>query len=659
MNLAVTIKWTILSLLLGMGTGSCSSEVAPMIEFGRLHEDLLEGEARWEATTGAPGAEPHVAVVSPSRDQVTDSGDRLSLILPPPGSVRFEITPEDGEVYLRASAGVDLSLAREMGPKDPPIQVRFTVKVNGEVQAQKLVRTRFSTAHGEVMNNVYYNSWASFGERDLPLEPGDQVELSTEIARGPTRDLGPIPAAFGSLRLEKRTSRETQSASPERPNLLLLVMDTERQDRLTPYGYERETTPNLQQLADRGLVFDEAYATSSWTWPSMASMLTGRAPTAHGVRVHQNGFLAYEFETLAEVLQEKGFRTGAFLANPLISDTHNYNQGFKDFHTRSKLSKGDAIIPKAIEWLLENGDRRFFLYLHLTDPHAPHLPSQEELERFTGYSQHLVPPNHLVTQTFRLKGVLPPGEDGFPQWEKLLRKGEDKWYSDVYDASVHQGDRWLGVLLKALGDQGLLKNTVIAYTADHGEELLDHRGLGHGHDLWQELIKVPLILAGPGIPGDKRVSVPVSNRHLAPTLARIGGTDLATPGEPVMLLSSEQLRPTPVFFETHEGWWKGRTASIYGVREGDWVLHWCLDGGQSPDLELDEGGETRLYHLGRDPGENNDLSDQEHERVERLKQMISSELQRWSSQIPSQKDRGGWGTQALMEAMGYAGGEED
>ncbi len=114
-----------------------------------------------------------------------------------------------------------------------------------------------------------------------------------------------------------------------------------------------------------------------------------------------------------------------------------------------------------------------------------------------------------------------------------------------------------------------------------------------------------------------------------------------------------------IFFETHEGWWKGSTATLYGVREGKWVLHWGLDGGQAERSAAPAGGEVRLYDLVEDRAQKNNLARAEPKQVERLKRLISGELARLESQAPRQKSRTGWGTRALLEAIGYASGDDE
>jgi arylsulfatase A-like enzyme len=644
-------------VLFVLALAACSGSSDPAdLTYRRVQVDLLEGQPRWTVETAA--RPPVVEVVCPSRDQVTDSGDRLALVLPPPAVVRFKITPEDGEVFLGASAGVHLTLARKLPRGAPPVVVDFEVQVNGRVVARRSVETRASRVEAELQNLAQHNSWSTLGPDEVPLSPGDEVVLRTLLPTKIPPGLGPIPAAFGSLRLERATTIPRAGASPEAPNLVLLVMDTERADRTGVHGYGRPTTPNLAALGERGLVFENAQAPSSWTWPSMASMLTGRPPAAHGVRVHQGGFLAHELETVAEVLQARGFTTGAFVANPLISATHNYDQGFEHFQGGKQLVGGERVVPPALAWLESNAGRRFFLYLHLVEPHTPHDPSPEDLRAFTGRETGLLPPNAMVPMTFELKDKHPPGPDGMPQMELVSSAEERQWFSDVYDACVYQGDRWLGEVTAGLERLGLTDNTVVVYTSDHGEELFDHRGLGHGHELWQELIHVPLVIAGPGIaPG--RVSVPVSNRQLGPTLARLGGASLPAVHDPLFLIDVESLAPRPLSFETHEGWWRGKTATLYGLREGDWVLHWALDGGQAGADWSDRDGETRLFNLAADPGETNDLATRHPERVASLKATLARELDAAARDAPVQKSRGGWGTKALIQAIGYASGDED
>lgn len=643
---------------LGCGESAQPAPGPPLV-YMRLAVDLLQDPPRWQSESHVPGHPPRVQVACPSRDQVSDSGDQLALILPPPASVTFRVSEDDGPVFLRASLGVDLAMARALSKGAPPLEITFGIEVNGESVATRRVTVRSSNPQEEVTNQTSHNSWVRLGPREVPLVPGDRVRLTTRLPAGAPATLPEAPAAFGSLRLEREHRRPRTLATPKHPNLVLVVMDTERADRTEPYGYARPTTPHLRALAARGLTFEEAYSTSSWTWPATASILTGLPPTAHGIRVHQSGFLAHELETLAEALQDVGFSTAAFVANPLVSATHNYSQGFEHFFGTPKMVKGEGILPQAVEWLEKHGDQRFFLYLHLADPHTPHLPSTEEMLEFTGRTESLVPPTALVTQSFRLKRALPPGPDGLPQAERILREGEGAWYSDVYDAGVHQGDRALGQLLAALERLGHTHDTVIAYTSDHGEELLEHKSLGHAHELWEELVRVPLILAGPGIPKNTRLPGPVSNRHLGPTLARLGGTELRAPIDALFLASGEAPPERPIFFETHEGWWKGSTATLYGVREGPWVLHWGLDGGQAERSAAPAGGEVRLYDLSQDRAQKNNLARAQPERVERLKRLISEELARLAPQAPRQKPRTGWGTRALLEAIGYASGEDE
>ena len=267
----------------------------------------------------------------------------------------------------------------------------------------------------------------------------------------------------------------------------------------------------------------------------------------------------------------------------------------------------------------------------------------------------------MRSRTFELLNAKEHTAADEPRADLLLEPGEGEWYSNVYDACVATGDYWIGALLDELDASGLSDNTIVAYTSDHGEELLDHGLLNHAHALWQELVHVPLVIAGPGIPRGERVRAPVSNRHLAPTLARRAGVSPAFAGDAFDLLADGGLPERPVFFDTRHGWWKGRQfVPLMGVRDGDWVLHWSPEGKpwDAPDSADPGEGEARLFDLYSDPGEQNDRASEEPERVERLREMTIRERARHAEEQPARKLRAGAATLDLLRAAGYAGDDE-
>ncbi|MEE8469396.1 MAG: sulfatase-like hydrolase/transferase, partial [Planctomycetota bacterium] len=382
---------------------------------------------------------------------------------------------------------------------------------------------------------------------------------------------------------------------------------------------------------------------------------------AHGVVDFRSCWLADEVETLAEALQDAGYSTAGFSGNPLVSRARNFDQGFEVFETSPEVVKSDWVVPRALKWLEQHREQRFFLYLQLHDAHVPHTPRRQDLERLAGVSEPRFDPMRMQAQTYVLKSAAAHTADDRPRPELLMQPGEARWYSEVYDACVATGDHWLGVVLEQLEDFGLSENTLIVYTSDHGEELLDHGLLNHNHELWQELVHVPLIVAGPGIPVGRRVSTPVANRHLAPTLATRLGARLDAPRDALDLFADET-PGGPVFFDTSHGWWKGRQfVPLLGVREGAWVLHWSPQGKawDAPPGADPAGGQVRLFHLERDPREQRDVSAQHPERVQRMRELLLRHRSRAAQDRPLRKRRAGAATLEILRGAGYTGTVED
>jgi arylsulfatase A-like enzyme len=306
----------------------------------------------------------------------------------------------------------------------------------------------------------------------------------------------------------------------------------------------------------------------------------------------------------------------------------------------------DEVIPAVVRWVEGHAGARFFLYLHLVDPHTPHRPHPAELARF-----ELTPPLDFPVNGMDLASARLMQNEGVPL-DEVIPPVHQAWLSDLYDASVATGDRWVGVFLDTLRDLGLNENTVIAFTADHGEELLDHGQFGHGYSIYSELVDVPLILAGPGIRRGLRVASPVSNRHLAPTLARLGGADLPGMGDGVFLLEDVGV-DLPVVFQTSKGRWDGaRKQTLDGLRMGAWVLHWRESAGAKA-----EG--VRLFHVPTDPGEQVDVAPGEAERAETLRRLLAARIEAEREYAPAHRvGVGASGLETLIQ-MGYVDGAEE
>jgi arylsulfatase A-like enzyme len=301
--------------------------------------------------------------------------------------------------------------------------------------------------------------------------------------------------------------RRVAQPGPERPNVVLLVIDTLRADRLPFYDYERETAPFLSELAERGVVFERAWSTSSWTAPSTASILTGLYPNQHGVtqgiritRQLQEGAdptlelnrIPSELGTLPERMRELGYRTFGVADNPNICAAMGFADGFDRFSSSSDRGS-DALNARLFDWLPEiERSEPWFVYLHYMDPHAPYL----EREPYFDLSE--LPP------------IGPPGTPG-------------QRIHAAYDSEIRALDDRVRAAFEALGAE---RDTVVLFLADHGEELRQRGTEQHGFKLFSELNRVPLVIVDPTrAAAVERVRADVSQVDVLPTLLEIAGLD--------------------------------------------------------------------------------------------------------------------------------------
>lgn len=592
---------------------------------------------------------PSVTVITPAVSQHTDSADKPALWMPPPCQVDLLVPELPGALRLHAAAGVDKSVRARLPAGLATLGVDFEVLVN----AASVFKCRIDSDRPRP--GVWDPSrwvWQHVGTegQGLAVRAGDVISLRTSLPAGEdpaALALADLKVGFGGLVLANPVERERRRSSPAAPNIVLVVMDTQRADRLSCYGYPKPTTPNLDALALRGTLFEAAYSTSSWTWPSTASILTGLSADAHGVVSNESCTLNLAHESLAEVLQRRGYTTAAFSCNPLIAPQRYFNQGFEsfDYHVPD-FRMSDEVMPAVLRWVRKHAGTRFFLYLHLADPHTPHRPHPEELVRLGGTRPSDFPERGVDA----LAATWINDPEGARQHIPMAHQ---RWISDEYDASVATGDRWLGELMRLLDDLDLSSRTIFAFTSDHGEELLEHGRLGHGHSLYEELVHVPLILAGPGIPHGVRDPAVTSNRHLAPTLAHLGGAELPGMGDARLLLQGAV--GAPACFQTVKGRWDElKRQQLYGLRSEDWVLHWR---GPGPSQAGELGG-VRLY-AGTDALQLHDVSAQHEDVALELLGELERRLEAQRAFAPEHQSGVGASGLETLYNIGYAGRDED
>jgi arylsulfatase A-like enzyme len=374
--------------------------------------------------------------------------------------------------------------------------------------------------------------------------------------------------------------------------VLLVVLDTLRADRLGAYGSTRGLTPFLDELAAQGVVFENAYATSSWTSPSIASLFTSRHPIQHGVVAFES-VLGDGEATLAESLRELGFARGGFSANFRIAEALGYGQGFDVWRAylgssqpgESPKVPAQLVQTEALAWLKQvwraDSPRPVFLYVHFMEPHSPYDPPEPVRRRLV--------PDATKEQADAANTLLVGLRFGDLSDQQVALLAE------LYDAEVATLDAELRALFDALRANGFLEHAIVVVAADHGEEFREHGMLLHGITLFEPGVRVPLLLVGPGFEAGLRVAQPVSLLDVAPTIldllgapapARFEGSSLvprvrggASAEEDILL----ELAPKPDDREV-------RTHSSGLVRG-------------SRKLLVDPDGRPRVFDLARDPGE--------------------------------------------------------
>jgi len=323
------------------------------------------------------------------------------------------------------------------------------------------------------------------------------------------------------------------------PNILLIVIDALRAEHLSCYGYHRPTSPNLDRFAECCVVYEAAISPAGWSLPSHASMFTGLYPSRHGAH-DQHKYLSSEYPTLAELLRSHGYRTWAFCYNMYVGSSTGLDRGFEWFNqdyrrlplsvrrTMNRANNGIArvmgrrdsgarYVNKQVSVALRRlqaDDRPFFMFVHYEEPHALYRPPNK-------YNRYL-PDGVSLTQAKRVN------QD---QWkyfvDPTLMDGKDfEILTALYDGEITYVDIRVAEVLDWLEWAGILDQTMVIITSDHGENIGDHQLMGHGYCLYDTLLHVPLVIHYPrGMTSPGRVAHQVQTLDLLPTiLAMLGDT---------------------------------------------------------------------------------------------------------------------------------------
>jgi len=402
----------------------------------------------------------------------------------------------------------------------------------------------------------------------------------------------------------------------DKPNVLLITVDTLRADHLGAYGYSRVETPNIDRLARNGARFERAIAHVPLTLPSHASILTGTLPPTHGVR--NNGFRYPDSgpPTLAEILKKAGYRTGAFVGAFPLDSRFGLGRGFDvydDLYGSRNASrdltfverKADDVTAKALAWIESGRTERFFAWIHYFDPHAPYEPPAPYAAAYRGHE---------------------------------------------YDGEIAYTDAVIGRLLRRLDDWGLTDRTLIVLTADHGESLGEHEEATHGIFIYDATLRVPLVFTRGGlVPAGKIVQRPVGSIDIVPTILAVLGIPPPPSVQGASLLpamtSAAETTGAEAYVESLSGWLDRRWAPLQGIRSADWKF---IDAPQ-----------PELYDLKSDPGERKNVISAHADEAKRMRAALQKILRASPSPAAAKIKPAAMSPESRekLRALGYVAGK--
>jgi len=469
--------------------------------------------------------------------------------------------------------------------------------------------------------------------------------MTARPSSAPRRRPGRPRRAAASLACLAALVAPVPGCSRERPpNVLLISIDDLRADRLGLYGYARDTSPAIDSLARRGTLFENAFTTAPWTLPSHMSMMTSLYPSEHGINpvpmlrwsVRTLPVLPDRFVTLAERLRAAGYATAAFTNGGYVQGRLGFQKGFDRYFETHEKDSLPVLEEEVLGWLRGERRRPFFVFLHTMEVHQPFDPPESSIREL---------------------GEEPPQLRSFGLFDQELIQGGEQEVTPpllaraglLYDAEIRYTDGLIGVVVGELGARGELDGTLIVLTSDHGEEFYEHGSFGHGSTLYDELLRVPLVMSGPGVARGRRIDAPASILDIMPTVLDLVGSPLegrrsGASLAPLLDPSADPAAlgdagaPRVLYAET-----RGSRRHLIAVRRGS---HKAI-------LDL-QSGSLELYDLLRDPAETSDLAEASQALAQELRALLEAYRDGASAQAPP---AGGLAideeTRSRLRALGY------
>ncbi len=458
----------------------------------------------------------------------------------------------------------------------------------------------------------------------------------------------------GDLSAATTASPPTSQHAGRLPDIVLVVFDTLRLDRLGCYGYEKPTSPRIDAFADDAVLYRWAFSPGVWTLPAHASMFTGLFPTQHGADFGQKRlWLDDRFTTLAEALRDRGYQTMALSNNPLVSPWTNLTQGFERFADPCELAyikrnslyefirfvlKNDGPLGPllgrwfyndaggrmtatlAARWLAaRDRSRPFLLFVNYMEAHRKYEPPH-------AYRQLFLPPEHL-SRSYRVDQSDPAVWQYALAGKPIYTAADLGILSALYDARVRELDDHFGDLMRVLAAEVMLDDTIVILTADHGEHLGEHRMLDHQYSVHNILVHVPLIVRWPRALRRQRVDSLVQTHDIFPTLLGWAGVKPEQPGKIMArslaeALSSKRAATSRPAYVQYLKWPTSQLEMLKRIDPGfdptPWEVSYYVTCEERWKLIARQGGEVDLYDMWSDPGENHNIRNARLPTAERI-----------------------------------------
>jgi len=562
------------------GEGWNETDVPIAASFLHAGENMIQ--LSFGGTIAVAGQDVSVAV-STVRVVPGTSIDDAGFVAPDWGTYNSEV--EVGGITRRSlvvHAPTTLSYYVEV-----PDSGRLVFGVGGEAEATAHVRVQV-TPEGGTASDAWSGDAAgrwSDASVDLAAYAGQVVRLDliTEGA-GSGRIAWSVPSVMVP-------APEVTTEPAEIRNVVVLLIDTLRASKLRAYNpSSRVETPTLDDLVAHGTLFERASSPENWTKPSVASVLTGLTPMTHGAKTDA-ARLPASADMVSEAFDNAGFATGSFIANGYVSDRFGFDQGW-DHYTNmireSRSTEAEDVFREAGDFIEQRHTaERFFVYVQTIDPHVPYDPPAEYLARYDSRTDYtgMVAPRRTHELLEGAKRRPPTVTFDASDRRRLLA---------LHDGEITYHDHWFGQFIERLRTMGVLDETLIVITSDHGEEFDDHGSWGHGHSVYQELLGVPLIFWRPGaVPENRRITHPVSTLNIAQTVldfANVEGMPRAEGRSLLPEIVRGELPPYPAanFSDMLDD------RRVVRIRDWKMVLN---------------GSNTKLFNLATDPGEEHELTD--------------------------------------------------